>query len=205
MSGLADDLRRATPIIGVVVATWVALFALWYVTLLWATSPTGYLAPLFICQASIYALGTLSMAGALAGIPLLFGRRRVLAIVLLLSCLSFVGTGQLLGPRVHQLRERRIRQFAERSRPLVAAIEAFEREKGQPPDALEALVPGYLPSLPATGMGAFPDVIYVRDGSHWRLRVPIGATPLDWVALEYSSRQNYPGQTTFDGWTLDIG
>ena len=207
MAGLTADLRRAIPIVGVSVGAWLLLLLLWYLSLLWATSPKGHLVPLFILQSAVFALGLLSVPVLVAGTALLLSRRRGLAFVLFFSSLGILVAGVLLGPQVHEARDRRLHEFAVRSRVLVRAIETYEREKGHPPPDLHALVPGYLPTVPSTGMGAFPDYIYLtEDGGRWRLRVPVGVTPFEWEALEYRPSPGSPGPAArFDGWWLDVG
>jgi hypothetical protein len=125
------------------------------------------------------------------------------AVVVLVAASNRVESYAPLATKIREV----LKEFAVRSRPVVAAIEAYEREKGHPPPDLQALVPGYLPSVPSTGMGAFPDFIYRADGrGGWRLRVPVGVTPFEWEALEYRPSQGSPRPPTrFDGWELDVG
>jgi hypothetical protein len=68
----------------------------------------------------------------------------------------FVGT--LIGMPV---RTTAFHRLAARSAPLVLAIRAYDTKYGQPPPDLAALVPEYFPSVPGTGMGAYPNYRYL--------------------------------------------
>lgn len=52
--------------------------------------------------------------------------------------------------------------LAVRSRPVIAAIDRYAKERGTAPDSLPQLVPHYLASLPGTGIGAYPTYEYER-------------------------------------------
>jgi len=90
--------------------------------------------------------------------------------------------------------------FSERSQPLIAAIEKYERDQGAPPERLATLVPDYLPALPGTGMRACSEYQYVTGphtreeyaGNPWVLQVipPVFGVGFDEVL--YFPRQNYP-------------
>ncbi len=51
---------------------------------------------------------------------------------------------------------------AERAGPLVAAIKAFERVEGRPPQSLTELVPAHLAAVPGTGLVEYPVFEYQR-------------------------------------------
>lgn len=62
------------------------------------------------------------------------------------------------------------------SRPVIEALDRYEREHGAPPERLELLVPGYLPQLPYSGYPGQQQFIYdgrpLPDGTHrWLLLV----------------------------------
>lgn len=92
-----------------------------------------------------------------------------------------------------------IAAFAERSQTLIAAIEKYEREQGEPPEALSELVPDYLPAIPRTGMEAYPQYLYfsgdaVRKryaGNDWVLRVLTPTLVVNLDEMFYFPRQNY--------------
>lgn len=86
----------------------------------------------------------------------------------------------------------------ERAQPLIAAIAAFERDRGAPPPDLEALVPDYLPTLPGTGLGACPRFDYSRDPAvgttpapAWQLQLSC-AELMDVDLFTYWPGQHYP-------------
>ncbi len=90
------------------------------------------------------------------------------------------------------------REVARLGAPLVRAIRAYEARHGAPPPDLEALMPEYLPTIPTTGMRAYPRFEYHvgttashRYGSNpWVLVVfaPVGPNADE---LLYFPRQNY--------------
>ena len=88
-----------------------------------------------------------------------------------------------------------------RAVPLIAAIQKFERERGGPPLTLTKLVPDFLPTIPKTGMAAYPDYEYAPEpgpcpnDNRWHVRV--GAEEVfKWDFFFYCPKQNY-GE---DGW-----
>jgi hypothetical protein len=58
-------------------------------------------------------------------------------------------------------------RLAERSKPLISAIRAFEQKQGHPPDSLEVLVPEFISSVPFTGMKAYPEYRYLAGNANW--------------------------------------
>lgn len=73
------------------------------------------------------------------------------------------------------------RGAAERSAPVISAIEAHVVDHGEPPQRLADLVPDYLPAQPRTGIPAQPTYEYRRfagddpayGGNPWMLRIPV--------------------------------
>jgi hypothetical protein len=49
-----------------------------------------------------------------------------------------------------------MQNFAQRSEKLIAAIKKYEQDNSDPPESLNDLVPNHLPSIPSTGMMAYP-------------------------------------------------
>lgn len=90
--------------------------------------------------------------------------------------------------------------FAERSQPLITAIQEYELDHGAPPVALTALVPDYLPAVPNTGMSAYPEYEYFSGdkarewyaGNPWAISVSTPSGWLNWDMMLYFPKQNYP-------------
>lgn len=117
---------------------------------------------------------------------------------MLFTCVLVVGTIQFSIYWGGRIRHRAFLALAERSVVLVDAIKAYEDKYGAPPASLEALVPDFIPSIPKTGMGAYPKYRYVvpeQDryaGNPWVLFVftPTGIPNFD--QFIYYPLQNYP-------------
>lgn len=83
-----------------------------------------------------------------------------------------------------------------RSAALIGAIESYERAEGVPPSSLAELVPALMPSIPSTGMAAYPDYEYAREagpcpaGNRWHLMVDAGEL-LQWDFFFYCPRKDY--------------
>jgi hypothetical protein len=108
-------------------------------------------------------------------------------------CTAFVAAVQI----GRQIRMSAFHRLADRSTPLVAAIRAYEQKHGSPPESLEALVPEFLPSVPSTGMGAYPEYQYCfaprhYGGNPWVLIVPTSSGYLNFDQFMYFPLANYP-------------
>lgn len=83
-------------------------------------------------------------------------------------------------PLVSRASDFALERLIRRSEPLVAALRAFEARHGQPPPNLDALVPEFLPSLPATGVPGAPNFSYElyleseTSPTPWRLGIALG-------------------------------
>ena len=91
------------------------------------------------------------------------------------SCLIIVIGGYLLSNLVRTYGFYRVTL---RSVPVIKAIEAYESKHGQAPPDLNILVPEFLPAIPQTGIGSFPEYQYGANaqtpsdhGSHWALSI----------------------------------
>lgn len=117
----------------------------------------------------------------------------LLPLVLCFACL-FTGVHSR-----QKIRMQGMAAAAERSQNLIAAIEQFEFDEGQPPRTLSELVPAYLPEIPGTGMQAYPAFeYYVGDIAReryvenpWVLRVFTPQLLMSLDELFYLPRQNY--------------
>jgi len=93
-------------------------------------------------------------------IGLLFRRARRLAFMCLLCSLAYV-LGTLLSIRAGEsVRMFAFRCLANRTAPLISAIDAYDARYGHPPDSLSALIPEFIPHVPSTGMAAYPTYEY---------------------------------------------
>ncbi len=153
---------------------------------------------------SLSALAVLPLLGCLAASPVaaaccLSRRSRRTAAAVLVACLLL---GGITYAAIHIGRTIRTRAFvalAERSDALVDGIKAYERAYGEPPASLDSLIPEFLPSIPHTGIGAYPQYRYVvskepnqHDGNPWVLSVFTPSRILDFDQFVYYPLQNYP-------------
>jgi len=90
-------------------------------------------------------------------------------------------------------------KLADRSAPLIEAIKKFDAEQGCPPSGLKELVPEYLPSVPTTGMRAYPDYEYhvgekaeKYEGNPWILIVHTPSGGINFDMFVYFPKGNYP-------------
>ena len=88
--------------------------------------------------------------------------------------------------------------LADRSSVLIAAIENYKNEKGSPPKTLAELVPKYLPKVPSTKMGAYPEYGYLAgeeaqryDGNPWVIVIQTPSGGINWDLFIYFPLQNY--------------
>ncbi len=88
------------------------------------------------------------------------------------------------------------RLAAQRTQPLVAAISRFERERGHPPESLEALVPAYIPKLPdripEVCLIAGPDTPKAYAGNSWVLQAMVPSGLINFDQFMYFPNQQYP-------------
>ena len=89
--------------------------------------------------------------------------------------------------------------LAERSTVLVEAIHNYDKDNGQPPKSLADLVPRYVPDIPKTRIGAYPEYRYELvtdlkkwDENPWVLYVDTPIGMLNWDMFLYFPKQNYP-------------
>lgn len=97
------------------------------------------------------------------------------------------------------IRDVAFEKIAARGKPLVAAIKQYELKHGSPPGALADLVPDYLPSIPGTGVGAYPSYEFITKGTRtryggnaWILTVDVSTDDLVHDAVVYYPNAHYP-------------
>ncbi len=92
-------------------------------------------------------------------------------------------------------------ELAGRLTPLVQAIQRYQQDHGKPPDALEELIPDYIPSVPSTGMPAYKELRYHtgdeakdHEDNPWVLTIFCTSGGINFDQFMYFPRQNYPSQ-----------
>lgn len=152
------------------------------------------------------------IAIAVVSLPLCIPKRtrgpalRIFMISASIAVLSIAGIR--LGGMV---RMNEFERLAERSLPLVRAIESFVETENRVPDELGDLVPEYLAEVPKTGMGAYPDYEFVTskdgeatEGNDWILRVDCPLGFLNWDQFLYFPNGNYP-EFGYGGYLVPVG
>ena len=157
---------------------------------------------LFLLVEMIFVMGCMfGVAGiVLGGIITCRHATRTQGVLLLICSIIYCPAtmlGYCLGEKV---REQAFHQFTQRSAPLVAAIRDYDSKHGQPPSSLDVLVPEWLPQVPWTGIGGYPNCRYALptqpgqyEGNEWVLIVETGHG-LNFDTIMYLPRQNYPRQ-----------
>lgn len=154
---------------------------------------------------------------ALAAVPAILGAfvgfafsrfRRYSAALALCSVVYLVAF--ILSVRIGEsVRRSAFHRLAERSKPLVAAVHAFEQKHGRPPESLQALVPEFIPSVPSTGMDAYPEYRYLtpatnHDGNPWIISVFTPSGGINFDQFMYFPLTNYP-KIGYGGWLERVG
>ncbi len=165
----------------------------WY-----ATSKNGTDILLWISLIWIFPLllALLAMFGGLVGI-LTRWKKRCLKISLFSLVFFFAGVLMVLSG--NWLRMSEFSELAERSKPIISAIEGYEKTNGHAPSNLSSLVPEYLSEIPNTGMGAYPDYNFYSgekakeyEGNPWVLEVFTPSAGFNFDIFFYLPMQNYP-------------
>jgi len=158
-------------------------------------------------------LGHVAFSAAIAAVSLIALaialKRRSMAVAPLsamlgLACLSVAAVPA--SARISWLARRAsVRNLAEHTVPLVGAVDHFVQEEGDPPTALEELVPHYLSTVPDTGLRGCPRFVYeVLDSEDagpadlgtrgWELRVPCPWGLMDWSLFLFRPSGAYPAR-----------
>jgi hypothetical protein len=154
---------------------------------------------------------------ALAAVPIIlvalvglaFPRMRRYSAVLALCSVAYL-VAFICSVRLGEnVRMSAFQRLAERSKPLVAAVRAFEQKHGRPPESLQALVPEFLPSVPSTGLGAYPGYRYSTpasdyDGNPWVITIFTPSGGINFDQFMYFPLTNYP-KTGYGGWLERVG
>lgn len=165
------------------------LFAYWPLSL-----------PLHLLALAGHAILAVSLVGSIFLRPILIrlrdkdaGPAKLMGIAGRTAAVALLAVGSLALVNVGYppLRAMAMKRITENGQPLVDAINEFEKARGQPPSDLSELVPSFIDSIPGTGVPAYPDFEYRREGAGWTVRVdtPIGIINFDF--LYYDSKQQY--------------
>jgi hypothetical protein len=165
----------------------------------WAVQPNGSVGPLWLSLFAAFPALVAVITAPIALILCVFPKRRSDHFRMLLVAL-IVG-GMIIGAMNlgWRLRRSAFAELAERSQPLVDAIKAYQVAHGGPPASLEKLVPEFLPSIPTTGMRAYPDYEYSvahekreMDGNEWMLVVFTPSGGINFDQFFYYPSEKYP-------------
>ena len=165
---------------------------------------TGQELVLWLC-----VLGMLIMAVSLVGF--LFNKSRCSSMAV------FIGSGLMVTLSIISIKSAdgiRLQGFERLSReaaPLVAAINAYDKEFGHPPQSLDELHVNFPPGHAIKG-GELPDFEYYPGsiaidryhGNPWILRWEAPTGPLRWDQFLYYPMQNYP-PLGHGGWFEKVG
>jgi hypothetical protein len=145
-----------------------------------------------------------SLAGGLA-----FQRFRRIALLSALSSAVFWCAFMVARPLGDRIRTNAFLRLAERSEPLVDAIRDYESKYGRPPKSLPALVPQFIPAIPATQIGAYPRFDYLNhptnyEGNPWVLKISSVKNGVTLDRFLYFPLGNYP-QSGYGGTLERVG
>lgn len=136
-------------------------------------------------------------------IGLIFKKSRETSAFIATYSLVFLLTGIISITISEKIRHNAFVKLANDSSVLIEAIKQYEEQRGVAPETLENLVPDFLPSIPTTGIGAYPIYKYYRcekaDQTEkgcfhnpWYLQVDTSSGILSFDIFIYLPKQNYP-------------
>jgi hypothetical protein len=169
-------------------ASAVALSAIGFLIEMYLLSPRGFPVSVHPPMALFFPIALCAFLFPIACILLAPRATRRIAETAAAFCAAYVVAGLLGMIATDRARKYTFARLGSRSAGLVTAIHAFEVDHRRPPSSLHELVPGYLPAVPRTGMGAYPDYYYkyeARDDGGWRLWVPATEGPFSWDSFVY--------------------
>ena len=119
--------------------------------------------------------------------------------LVLMACAVSIFIGAMAGGSLSQhLRMEALLKLAERSKPLITAIKLYEQKTGTPPSTLDALVPEYIPNIPAVGIGVSSEYHYqlftnspTYGDNKWVLQVFGAGQSLSFDTFIYLPMQDY--------------
>jgi len=116
-----------------------------------------------------------------------------------LSCLCFIGLWIVAMGSANSLRHRAFVQASRVGDQLVLALTQYRNDKGEYPDSLNRLIPGYLEQIPFTGMIAYPEFSYGKDRNDiqtnpgsYELRIDCTSGGINFDRFIYWPSETYP-------------
>lgn len=177
---------------------------------LFAVSPTGSESLLWFKVILVFPVVAAVVLFCVSLLGLAFRPKRFISGVGALCSVGFV-TGFVLSiPVGEKIRIIAFHRLSERSKPLVAAIRAYEEQQGKPPESLETLVPNFISSVPTTGMGAYPKYQYAlttktnQHGNPWAITIFTPSGGINFDQFMYWPLTNYP-ERGYGGWIERVG
>jgi hypothetical protein len=171
-----------------------------YVVSPWSTNTLSILL-LSILYLIIGALLLYSISLFIGGAILFFlggWREQSLKILFTAICCGAILIGGFVISK--QVRAYGFHKLAVRSTPLIQAIREYSIKYGRPPQDLNSLVPEYLPYVPQTGIGAYPQYNYgVSDlasennaqGDAWMIVIDTPSAMINFDVFIYLPNQDY--------------
>ena len=116
-----------------------------------------------------------------------------------LSCVCFVGLWFLAVVTASSLRHRAFVQSSRVGDQLVQALAQYRTDRGEYPESLNQLIPGYLDEIPYTGMIAYPEFSYHKDRNDFQtkpdsyeLRINCTSGGINFDRFIYWPSETYP-------------
>lgn len=148
-------------------------------------------------------------------IGIIFKQIRIISSLILIASFIFIPltwTGLRLGTKAYIYAFKRV---AIQSRPLISAIQSYDKKYGHPPEKLQDLVPEFMNKIPRTGIADNPNYEYrvlsygVNEVDHWKLSIKPPRNDYD-IFFYYPSEQYYIKDITgrnkkIEGWAYIFG
>jgi hypothetical protein len=188
----------AIPLVCIPAAEWLVVSGYGYEALLWQV--------IFLIIPALLAVPV--FLAALIGLG--FKRTRFISSVCALCSATYLVAFIISLPIGEKIRMRGFHRLAERSKPLVDAVRAYEDKHGRPPASLEALVPEFIASIPSTGMKAYPKYEYSVvtnanvHGNPWIITIFTPSGGINFDQFMYWPLTNYPARG-YGGWIERVG
>lgn len=140
------------------------IFFKWY-----ALTPNGSYHIQALSVLLIFPLLIALLIAPLSLVAIIFKKIRECAFATFCCCIMYVFISLIIGRLGGNMRSREFFKLAIRAKPLIAAINTSTNDKGYPPENLGDLMPQYLPHIPKSGMGVYPNYTYkvAKSEKNW--------------------------------------